>query len=337
MGRAKAGWWRGAFSSSSQREWKEQTYGHDWAKQPVFPTYKAMPQELPADSAPAKASWAEPVEQDALGDLQSRLNAARKAENKVQRLTQARDKAQAQWHAFTDKMKETFLKEKQRFERDAQRLEVAIQAAMGEQDKARQAVRATVVGELPPAEDAAAPTAMIWEETTMAWEREEGSGIDGVLHRAMEGPAKAARQAGQTQLSPEILRMLAQVDAAAMRRGAAAALQAAGHPTMPPPGLGRTGPADMAVPGPASGTKMEIGQGMNLPTKPLDGLPPDWWEETMPGKQQGTVPPAAVPGPVGQPPGTAPYPRMGQHRRQGCQFAPSRTRSTRPCTTDPRS
>ena len=120
----------------------------------------------------------------------------------MHRLIQSREKAQAQWQAFTDKMKETYLKEKQRFVKDGQRLDTAIQAAIAEQDKARQAVRETVAGAPPQEVAETAPEEMAWEQTKSTWEQEDGSGMDGVLHRAMGGPAGGSQHGRAAAAEP---------------------------------------------------------------------------------------------------------------------------------------
>ena len=65
MGRGRQGYWRGAYSPSMQRPWKESASTSDWAKQPVFPTYKAMPQEPPAEQSQARTHWVESSEREA--------------------------------------------------------------------------------------------------------------------------------------------------------------------------------------------------------------------------------------------------------------------------------
>ncbi|CAE7324796.1 rps25, partial [Symbiodinium sp. CCMP2456] len=136
-------------------------------------------------------------DQGPMNGLQQLLNVARRAEQRVVKLMQQRDKAKAQWDAWDQEMKQAFLREKRKFAQNSERLERDIAEALNQQEQAR----LMVFGPGLPAAQEMFPTAdedRSWEIAREAWEKEAANDMDGVLERAVA----QARAAGLTPFTP---------------------------------------------------------------------------------------------------------------------------------------
>ncbi|CAE7446249.1 unnamed protein product [Symbiodinium sp. CCMP2592] len=214
--------WKGAYSPS-QRPWRNNQADESWHGKPAFPSYTAMPRPPPKETHTHVAMPELHTPGSMVHDLQELLNGARRAEQKVARIVQARDREQAQYQEFQKQMKESFLKEKQRFAKSEARYEKDIADAVDEQNRARLLVRSAYLGiETIPVERAPggkltrAEEDLAWDQAREAWEKDEGSTMDGVLKRAMEpGPSFGDRDAvGDTGMRPDLRSMVNSVDTA---------------------------------------------------------------------------------------------------------------------------
>ena len=176
--------WHGAYS----QPWRQP---HN-PKAAMFPTYdgvdltKEMRQLVPSGETRGQTS------SYLTQDLQSAVNATRKAEVKVQRLHQAYATAQEQWIVYERKAKENFVREKKRFLSNLEKIEKDAMEAEEYQDECRQAVRAIVIGAGPATSGPSRPAKVEPDVETLfaSWAEEEGD--EGVMQRAL-GAAHAAR------------------------------------------------------------------------------------------------------------------------------------------------
>ena len=130
--------------------------------------------------------------------LQQLLNAARKAEQRVSKLHQQKEKAHLQWKAYDEKMKQEFLREKKKFGQNMERLDREISEALLLQEQARLRVFGVPATS---SQDIAAPMEdedTSWEHARETWERESAQDLDGVMERAVA----QARAAGLTPCTP---------------------------------------------------------------------------------------------------------------------------------------
>eukprot|EP00439_Symbiodinium_sp_Y106_P043640 s349_g5.t1 len=117
--------------------------------------------------------------------LQPLLTLARKAELRVLKLQQQRDRAQQQWAAYDQEMKEAFLREKQRFRDNQNKLSTEIEAAQTGQEQARQAVYLAFLGQIQPVTQPMEEEDDDWERTREQWEKDASFDSEGVLQRAL--------------------------------------------------------------------------------------------------------------------------------------------------------
>ncbi|CAE7664952.1 unnamed protein product [Symbiodinium sp. CCMP2592] len=214
--------WKGAYSPS-QRPWRNNQPEETWHGKHAFPSYTAMPRPTPKETHTHAAIPELSVQGSMVHDLQELLNGARRAEQKVARIVQARDREQSQHQEFQKQMKESFLKEKQRFAKSEARFEKDIADAVEEQNRARMLVRSAYLGiEAIPVERAPRgrltreEADLAWDQAREAWEKDEGSTMDGVFKRAMEPglPHGDHVSAGGTGMRPEMRSMVNSVDTA---------------------------------------------------------------------------------------------------------------------------
>ena len=196
--------WRGAHSPA-QRPWKQQGYGWDKKEDrvvPQFPSYQEMPdlegQQTGKDMGSSTAST---YESGPTYGLQQLLNVARKSEMRVGRIIAQKERAQRQWKAWDQQMKQAFLKEKKRFSQNMDRLDKELAEALRQQEDARLMVFSVAPGSSMPVTGGPAPMEEdehAWEQARGLWEQEAASDTQGVLERALA----QARAAGLTPCTP---------------------------------------------------------------------------------------------------------------------------------------
>ena len=147
--------------------------------------------------------------------IQHLLNAARKAELKVHRLQAAKTRREDQWSAFNKGLKESFLREQSKFQRDSLKADQDIQEAMTEQDRAYQIVRAAFLGDGPPPDVEMVPDAQDeqWDQLKAGWAQEDDVYLQDIISRSTAQPSRPLQP---RQLSPEVLEMLSHFGAAQM-------------------------------------------------------------------------------------------------------------------------
>ena len=123
------------------------------------------------------------------GALQSALNSARKAEQRVLKLHQSKVTAEEQWQNYCTKMKQSFVREKARFLRHVEKLQADLKDAENNMAAARAGVTQAHA-------DGGRSSAANMEGVTIdpntdnlfaAWDAEAAPDWDGVLNRAMSG------------------------------------------------------------------------------------------------------------------------------------------------------
>ena len=120
-------------------------------------------------------------------DLQECINAARRAEQKVRSLTATRKQKQALWTKWLDDMRNSYLREQQRHQRDMDRLSQELEMALKAQEAARAGCRAVAIGEMTAGGEAVDEDTAGWDEMLADWkaERANSEGPDAVLRRAL--------------------------------------------------------------------------------------------------------------------------------------------------------
>ena len=268
------GYWRGAFSPA-QRPWKERTWSEvqdDRRPKPLFPSYTAMPKGPPPEPARASAIPDITVESETMvEDLQTLLNMARKKENRLARLTSAREKILAQWNEWNRQMREAFIKERTRYLQEDARLQQEIARATEDQQMARHRVRGAFLGETMPTQEIAAPmevesSAAAWEAARAAWSAEDGVSLSGVLQRCIDAPNTGPPR----RLRPEYVDMMNRVDIQAGPPLSGPVDARLGQPTMPPANVS-TVPPGLEAPTPAPAPTVAPAE---VSTTPLPHHPP---------------------------------------------------------------
>ncbi|CAE7947451.1 RPS25D, partial [Symbiodinium sp. KB8] len=163
-----------------------------------FPSYQSIQVDVSSDSARGTGSATPGQPTGPMHGLQQLLNAARKAEQRVSKLHQQKEKAHLQWKAYDEKMKQEFLREKKKFGQNMERLDREISEALLLQEQARLRVFGVPATS---SQDIAAPMEdedTSWEHARETWERESAQDLDGVMERAVA----QARAAGLTPCTP---------------------------------------------------------------------------------------------------------------------------------------
>jgi len=207
--------WRGAHSPKVP--WKKGNAD----REPAFPSYT----QLVLQDQPASASQSQDHDMGQDGSLQSMhraLTLARKAENKVRALLTQRERSVKMWEAYKQQMEAAYVKEHRQHQQDLTRFQKDLDAALQNQEAARQQVRGAYLGEAPmPSETAhqAQASAVEWARLQARWEHEAANELEGVYRRAISPdasmlvtvpPTSADATADQPQrkLRPEIVRQL---------------------------------------------------------------------------------------------------------------------------------
>ncbi|CAE7848430.1 unnamed protein product [Symbiodinium sp. KB8] len=284
--------WRGAWSPQlrgeyAQRPWRAPASSPAVApKAAAFPAYTSMPQREATGSVLAMAPT-RPTGR--VQSVQGLLNLARKAEVKLAKLEKSKTRAQAQWQAFQEGLKDSYLREQARFQKHTAQLEADIAEASVEQEKAFQVVRQAFVGDSSGAMqiDADGQSAEErWTQMRSSWEQEDDAYLRDIINGRPGVPAQA-RTPAERMLSPEIQQLLAHFGAQCFPGGGCfpAAMVAPNAGT--PPGL--------------SGVS-HVPQGAT-PTPTTTSMPPPHMT-TDPGQADGA-------GPVGHVPSPAPMEGLG--------------------------
>ena len=286
--------WRGAYSPQlrsdpQQRPWRQPHAAPPPSKAASFPTYTNMPQNV--KDAPTRAApsvEAAPKPRGRVHGIQHLLNAARKAELKVHRLQAAKTRREDQWSAFNKGLKESFLREQARFQRDTLKADQDIQEAEIEQDRAYQIVRAAFLGEGPPPDVEMVPDAQDeqWEQLRAGWAQEDDAFLQDIISRRTAQPIRPPQP---RQLSPEVLEMLSHFGAAQMAQMAQQSTMGMQMPQAAPPA--EHGPMAATAPMPtppavgaplptASGPQTDGHQATGAPNH--TGMPPPAAESSAP-------------------------------------------------------
>ena len=141
--------------------------------------------------------------------VQSLLNPARKAEQRLLRLQSARARTASQFEAFLMGLKKSFIKEMTKFQNDTARIDQAIAEATQEQEQAFATVRQAILGgaaDHPGMMQQAPVLEEAWAKMTSTWEQEDGDFLQEVLRR---GPANIPQTAPLRQLTPQAQQLLA--------------------------------------------------------------------------------------------------------------------------------
>ncbi|CAE7947003.1 unnamed protein product, partial [Symbiodinium sp. KB8] len=207
--------WRGSWSPRLRadplaRPWRESN-NKEAAHASSFPAYDSMPSAA-RDPRPNHLDVV--TQQGRSHGLQGLLNAARKAELRLQKLLRAKERAAEQWETFQRGLKDSFIKEQTRYNKNGAKLDRDIAEATAEQDKAYEDIQQSVLrgGEVPDAPMAAAEAEASWDRMRSGWENEDADAMSHVLRRAVEAPRTAASVA-MRQLNPAVQELLVSLGA----------------------------------------------------------------------------------------------------------------------------
>ena len=129
-------------------------------------------------------------------ELQKCVNVARKAEQKVSSLQKQLQTKHTQWENFQLELKQTFIKEQQRFQQDVHRLNAELASAEESQAEARAVVRGAARGEGLVQTGPSEEMERQWMSKVTAWEQEghqeDKTPPDAVLRRALEAATATA-------------------------------------------------------------------------------------------------------------------------------------------------
>ena len=311
--------WRGSYSPQLRADAYQYPWRRGTANAPAttataaFPTYTNMPPPAKDDPKVAATALAAQPPRGRVHGIQHLLNAARKAELKVHKLQAGKARREDQWEAFNKGLKESFLREQSRFQKDAQRTEQEIRDAVMEQEQAYQTVRAAFLGEPLPGEDSdmtVDTSEEQWDSMRASWAQEDDAYLRGIIDRAK--PPAAAPQI-ERQLSPDILQMLSHFGAAHMAQ--LVQQSAAGLPPpaqMTQPQIGAAAPSmPMTMPGQAGGAVAPH----NAATLPSAPPPPQAAANTHTAPPTSAAPPMEAPAGSDQPPDATSSPAGTKARR----------------------
>ena len=162
--------WPGAFSPSG-RQWSRQ-------EQAAFPRYDARPPPSTSRSQDNNMVSGGAMEDGAshlVNDVQSFINMARKAENRVKSLTSLRQQREAQWTKYVHDMKATLQNEHQRFQQSLAKLDEDLHAAHQNQEDSRKRLCHVIEVSMGRRQPEGRPTEQQWEEMVNRWEQESAT------------------------------------------------------------------------------------------------------------------------------------------------------------------
>ena len=177
--------WPGAWASSPQQPrtpWKQQS-----PKSFQFPAYDERPVRPQNGRHPGVMTTVEPDQNDhGLGGIQRLVNAARKAEQRLLRLQQDKEKSGLQWQQYQRDLQAAYTKERKRHMAAQEQFDKDIALALEKQEEARLNIRSYAAsmasGSATTATEEEGPS---WQDLTRSWEEEEEGAMEGVLHRAL--------------------------------------------------------------------------------------------------------------------------------------------------------
>ena len=141
-GSAQDNWgdaWYGAYSKDVKKEDSKH----------AFPAYNRQPQkEITVISENRNLPKTADVEEDAIKEIQRAVNAARKAEQRVNKLQMDLQKGQSQWASYEQALKKAFATERARYQGDQAKLRQELAEALANQAATRTALRSAAVGQL---------------------------------------------------------------------------------------------------------------------------------------------------------------------------------------------
>ena len=198
--------WKGAYPSpkAGSAPWKKGAGKANADTKPAFPAFDAKP---PKKGGPAASSRREEIQETVTGEdghlvptVQKALNGARKAENRLAKLVQDRQRAEQQWQDYMQDSKAAYIRERDRFHRAMDHFTKEILEAREFQRQARAVLRHVAL-EDEERKDMETEEATVeddeWDRMVKDWEEERESVDDGVLRRAL-----LARETGSTTPAP---------------------------------------------------------------------------------------------------------------------------------------
>ena len=177
--------WPGAWASSPQQP------KAPWKQQPTrsfqFPAYDERPIRPQNGRHHGALTTVEPEQNDhGLGGIQRLVNAARKAEQRLLRLQQDKEKSGLQWQQYQRDLQAAYNKERKRHMTAQEQFDKDIALALEKQEEARSNIRSYAAsmasGSATTAIEEEGPS---WEDLTRSWVEEEEGAMEGVLHRAL--------------------------------------------------------------------------------------------------------------------------------------------------------
>ncbi|CAE7666404.1 unnamed protein product [Symbiodinium sp. CCMP2456] len=166
-----------------------------------FPAYNSRPAPTDVEEGPERPG---PREDGGLSSFQALLNIARKAENKVSKTQAAIERGKRQYASFQKDLRTTYLKEKERFAKDQERMQRELEEALHIQQQARMDVQRAVLPNTAPAAIQPDPAEKEWDRLTREWEQELEYGNEEVLRRALTArAAEAFRTPVRTPVIPD--------------------------------------------------------------------------------------------------------------------------------------
>ena len=221
-------------------------------------------------------------------ELQKTATLSRKMDAKIRKIQEEKATKTSQWNAYTANMKARFVKQRQAYERDMERLDQEAASAMATGREAAEKARHLAVQGLPPVEEDMAPAVRdtAWDALMAEDQEAEGPLLAQTLAAAQQG-----RVAQQLRLRPEILQqLLGVVNAAGAVQpdgtyGAPPLLPTTAPQTAPlavPPGLAPQ-PGEVRHPGPIGSVEAKpeapvgagsyVGEAAAVPGNPYHASP----------------------------------------------------------------
>ena len=206
------GYWQGSYAGWNKDKDKDKdkkSSANQHEKQTLLVPYDQMRIEK-AESSGAEMvqvvsrQLSQGTETNLLKELQTCVNAARKAEQKVKKLAEQKQQKILQWKKYEKDVRSQFLAERSRHTNDLQQLEIEMDKALAAQEHARARVRTTAQGSDGPKMEEDVPQEMEvdpWQECLVQWEAEEAGVDDSALRAVLERAMLGAPVQQQTPLS----------------------------------------------------------------------------------------------------------------------------------------
>ena len=271
-------------------------------------------------------------------NVQGLLNLARKAEVKLAKLEKSKTKAQAQWQAFQEGLKESYLREQARFQKHTAQLDADIAEASLEQESVRQAFIGDLSGAMQiDAEGQSAEEQ--WTQMKSSWEQEDDAYLRDIINGRPGAPVQARAPVERT-LSPDIQRLLAHFSAQCFPGGGGLPAAMVAPSTGIPPGLSGAPPVPPGtIPAPMSTSmpppQMTVDPGQTDHAGPVGHVPIPTPAEGL-GAEPSAEAPAELPadGPAG-PAGSKARRALGQSGLPVRRAVKTHTKPTSPLAGRP--